>query len=292
MTVNTDNVNVRCYSPFGFLHTGDSIDASSAFNGSYHEPATQTYLLGNGYRAFNPLLMRFHSPDSFSPFGAGGLNAYAYVGNDPTNRIDPSGHFGINPAKLFRRLFKGSKQTSVLIGTANDNIPIKVVIYDVTEAGLLGPEAIWFTKYRKGIKTLFIDAHGANGKISLSKNYAVEAKELVRNLKLNNILPGNYKRIHLISCRLGAGSAYSFANELHDLTGLTVKSYNYDLLGSNLYGKIREIIENSPPTGSIRKIPVKQKLVIFKIQNEHIRHAQKIQPGQEPLELYSPRTIR
>ncbi|EGH35731.1 hypothetical protein PSYJA_44541, partial [Pseudomonas syringae pv. japonica str. M301072] len=37
---------------------------------------TGHYLLGNGYRAFNPVLMRFNSPDSLSPFGEGGVNAY------------------------------------------------------------------------------------------------------------------------------------------------------------------------------------------------------------------------
>ena len=36
--------------------------------------------------------MRFHSRDSLSPFGKGGLNGYAYCAGDPVNRIDPSGH--------------------------------------------------------------------------------------------------------------------------------------------------------------------------------------------------------
>jgi len=49
--------------------------------------------LGNGYRAFNPVLMRFNSPDSLSPFGRGGLNAYAYCVGDPVNRSDPNGHW-------------------------------------------------------------------------------------------------------------------------------------------------------------------------------------------------------
>ncbi len=36
-------------------------------------------MLGNGYRAYSPVLMRFNSPDSWSPFGEGGVNAYAYI---------------------------------------------------------------------------------------------------------------------------------------------------------------------------------------------------------------------
>ncbi|MFA1026632.1 MULTISPECIES: RHS repeat-associated core domain-containing protein [Pseudomonas syringae group] len=47
--------------------------------------------MGNGYRAYNPVLMRFNSPDSLSPFGKGGLNAYAYCAGDPVNRSDPDG---------------------------------------------------------------------------------------------------------------------------------------------------------------------------------------------------------
>jgi len=37
--------------------------------------------------------MRFQSPDSLSPFGKGGINAYGYCAGDPINRIDPNGHF-------------------------------------------------------------------------------------------------------------------------------------------------------------------------------------------------------
>lgn len=62
------------------------------FNGELHEQRLQWQMLGNGYRAYNPVLMRFQSPDSLSPFGDGGVNAYAYCGSDPVNCQDPSGH--------------------------------------------------------------------------------------------------------------------------------------------------------------------------------------------------------
>ncbi|WP_426287297.1 RHS repeat-associated core domain-containing protein [Luteibacter sp. E-22] len=61
-----------------------------AYAGELKERDVGWYLLGS-YRVYNPRLMRFHSPDAASPFGHGGLNAYAYVSGDPINRIDPSG---------------------------------------------------------------------------------------------------------------------------------------------------------------------------------------------------------
>lgn len=62
------------------------------FNGERADPVRGVYHLGNGYRAYNPTLMRFHCPDSLSPFGAGGINPYAYCAGDPVNHTDPSGH--------------------------------------------------------------------------------------------------------------------------------------------------------------------------------------------------------
>lgn len=61
------------------------------FTGALCDPLTGHYLLGHGYRAFNPVLMRFNSPDSLSPFDAGGLNAYAYCKGDPVNYWDLTG---------------------------------------------------------------------------------------------------------------------------------------------------------------------------------------------------------
>ena len=62
------------------------------FNGERSDRMVGVYLLGNGYRVFNTVLMRFHSPDSMSPFAAGGLNSYAYCLGDPVNFHDPNGH--------------------------------------------------------------------------------------------------------------------------------------------------------------------------------------------------------
>lgn len=66
------------------------------FNGEFKHSGTGSYLLGNGYRPYVPSLRRFICPDSYSPFGEGDFNAYAFCGGDPVNWTDPSGH-------MFRR---------------------------------------------------------------------------------------------------------------------------------------------------------------------------------------------
>lgn len=63
------------------------------FTGQPRDPLTGWYHLGNGHRTYNPVLMRFHSADRLSPFGKGGINAYAYCSGDPVNRHDPTGQF-------------------------------------------------------------------------------------------------------------------------------------------------------------------------------------------------------
>ena len=100
--LNTLNANQQAqpiaYAPYGHRHATNGWMSLMGFNGERPDPLTGHYLLGNGYRAFNPVLMRFNSPDSLSPFGKGGLNSYAYCAGDPVNFSDPTGHF--NPVKI------------------------------------------------------------------------------------------------------------------------------------------------------------------------------------------------
>jgi RHS repeat-associated protein len=62
------------------------------FNGERMDTVTGNYHPGNGYRSYHPSLMRFSQPDSWSPFGMGGINAYAWCAGDPVNHSDNSGH--------------------------------------------------------------------------------------------------------------------------------------------------------------------------------------------------------
>ncbi|WJD63008.1 RHS repeat-associated core domain-containing protein [Pseudomonas kurunegalensis] len=95
-SVMNDSTGVqRAYAAYGLA----SIQGGpvSAFCGEYRDALAGCYHLGNGYRQFNPAIMRFHGPDGWSPFGEGGINAYVYCTGDPINKSDPTGHFGWLP---------------------------------------------------------------------------------------------------------------------------------------------------------------------------------------------------
>lgn len=80
------------FMPFGYRAPGHS---RMAWNGQIPETSSNCYLLGNGHRAYYPVLGRFSRPDAWSPFGKGGLNAYVYCQGDPLNARDPSGRISV-----------------------------------------------------------------------------------------------------------------------------------------------------------------------------------------------------
>lgn len=85
--------SIFAYTPYGYRSSAVVMSSLLAFNAEPPDAVTGHYLLGNGHRGYNPVLMRFNSPDKLSPFGRGGLNAFAYCNGDPVNFIDPSGQF-------------------------------------------------------------------------------------------------------------------------------------------------------------------------------------------------------
>jgi len=108
----------RSYTP----HGGFRPDAGpwQSFANAHRDQTSGCYLLGNGYRAYSPSMMRFCSPDRLSPFEAGGLNAYGYCLGDPINRQDPSGRIPQWLSSLGQALSRAAPATQqVIFGSGN-----------------------------------------------------------------------------------------------------------------------------------------------------------------------------
>lgn len=108
------------YTPYGRRFETLSEATQLGFNGEYLLPGLALYLLGNGYRAYNPGTMRFVSPDSISPFHA--LNAYSYCSNDPTNKADPSGHIELRHLNKLKANLKVVKAATAKIDMHRESI--------------------------------------------------------------------------------------------------------------------------------------------------------------------------
>jgi len=118
----------RVYTPFGYSTPRDSL---LAFNGELQEAFTGLYPLGKGHRIYSPALQRFYSPDTLSPFDQGGINHYAYCGNDPVNWHDPSGRW----RQLIRVPVKRALQIAVGGGVAAAGKANAELIGDVYTTG-------------------------------------------------------------------------------------------------------------------------------------------------------------
>ncbi|MBV6752496.1 hypothetical protein KV580_19425 [Pseudomonas chlororaphis] len=106
------------YTAHGYRPLNNNDHSFLGFNGEPIDLATGLYHLGNGYRAYNPITLRFHLPDSQSPFGEGGINSYSYC-SDPINYSDPTGHAGyrINPRNSYTSSINhGSLISTILWG--------------------------------------------------------------------------------------------------------------------------------------------------------------------------------
>ena len=89
---NDDTRQTMAYGPHGEQPADDDQTSILGYNGRRKSAVLEGYHLGNGYRLYSPELRRFMAPDSYSPFGKGGINPYAYCAGDPVNNTDPTGH--------------------------------------------------------------------------------------------------------------------------------------------------------------------------------------------------------
>ncbi|WP_295471852.1 RHS repeat-associated core domain-containing protein [uncultured Pseudomonas sp.] len=200
---------VFAYMPYGARHPLWVPEGLSGFKGERLEPMTAHYLSGNGYRAFNPVLMRFHSPDSLSPFGEGGLNEYAYCAGDPINRADPEGH-------MFQ----------AVMTALSDFFPSQ----SRQKFKVIAPGIIGFEKPYGKRKTFSIVSHGVAEPLDGYHPLITSDERLVSPMILRDRLASSgidlsqYERIRLMSC-YSANGANPFAAQLSKLTQKPVKGY-------------------------------------------------------------------
>ncbi|WP_082377997.1 RHS repeat-associated core domain-containing protein [Pseudomonas sp. RIT-PI-q] len=198
--------NPLAYTPYGHRPSQSGLLSLLGFNGERPDPVTGCYLLGNGYRAFNPVLMRFNSPDSWSPFGEGGLNAYAYCVEDPINFVDPTGHmFGL-------KSFFGVRNTTIPT-TAKPPVPHG----KMTNVTRLAEDAYTFETTHKGGSRLTIMAHGSEPSPG---NIIVDERLWNAGTILKNIDVKPYDRVRILACHSDTIGA-----EIALRTGKEVKAY-------------------------------------------------------------------
>ena len=98
------------YSPYGIMTDMDQSTTKAknaqGFDGQRTDKATGYQFLGNGYRAYNPILHRFMQMDDirYSPFGKDGINGYVFGNNNPIMNFDPTGH---NAWEIFNYIANG-----------------------------------------------------------------------------------------------------------------------------------------------------------------------------------------
>ena len=93
-----NQVAAYLYDPYGKVLSSSGTMAEInplRYRGYYQDSETGFYYLQSRY--YDPAICRFINADSYASTGQGliGYNAFAYCGNNPINRFDPTGEFGI-----------------------------------------------------------------------------------------------------------------------------------------------------------------------------------------------------
>ncbi|MFK9079912.1 RHS repeat-associated core domain-containing protein [Pseudomonas neuropathica] len=211
------------YTPYGFRSPENGMLNFLGFKGERPDQVTGYYLLGNGYRAFNPVLMRFNSPDSWSPFGEGGLNAYAYCLGDPVNRVELDGHWSILGGLKSLLRTAGLRKSSRVAESTIQNGRIDSV-------GILSDRIVYFDSVFEGRRQLNIEAHGSKPSLFrksalISNEKHLTPKQIHSKLLQKKVNLRTYDNIHLIACYGGNDGGSSFAGRLAKISKKPVDGY-------------------------------------------------------------------
>ncbi|WP_459730528.1 RHS repeat-associated core domain-containing protein [Pseudomonas sp. MHK4] len=176
--LNATQPHLLAYTPYGHRPLANGLLSLLGFNGELPDSVTGHYHLGRGYRQFNPVLMRFNSPDSWSPFGKGGINAYAYCGGEPVNRSDSTGHTW-RPLKIFLRKIGAMKKTAEpetvvkigawqqVPGNSESVQPPSQLTSKHTKTKLTKKDE---NQFRKELKQAFVDGENMDQKLRLNSS--------------------------------------------------------------------------------------------------------------------------
>ncbi|MBK5007213.1 RHS repeat-associated core domain-containing protein [Pseudomonas sp. S32] len=198
-TVSSHTLLPCITSPYGF---GKPI-LPLGFKSERPSPETNHYMLGMGYRAYNPELMRFNSADSASPFARGGVNSYAFTSNDPVNRYDPTGHFFEFVRSALTKLFS------------------KKIYQGRIEAEFDGISAFTAPARTDGKKpTLYIVAHGTPGYLSGDKKSLYDGLRTYKTLTHLGI-DMSERPTHFLACDTSLPNPRTGRSIIDDMSSMT-----------------------------------------------------------------------
>jgi RHS repeat-associated protein len=267
--VEPDNNRACAFTAYGYRTPLSGLPLLG-FNGERLEAPTGHYLLGNGYRAYNPVLMRFNSPDNLSPFGRGGINAYVYCGADPVNRVDPSGHVRLprflnGPQRVVRM---GAPRAQEFTHYMEGGFAEAMVARRYPDAQKTQVYDDGFVFQDKGGTRTTVVAHGDRGRVTLDWRQR-SGSQLVDFLKANGAITAQTEKIRTLACHSAELGMNSLAATVARHSGLPTKGY--DGMPRASLNQVLEFSRKKPGQGALDEFVRANFEVVKKIRNTAVK---------------------